>query len=52
MDAPDRPEIAIDYGRWLAELQFRGERYHDGAVYESYGIIFVPDPYEARQGRE
>jgi hypothetical protein len=52
MDAPDRPEIAIDYGRWLAELQFRGERYQDGAVYESYGIIFVPDPYEARQGRE
>ncbi len=49
MDAPDRPEIADDYGRWLAQLQFHGEGYRDGAVYDSYGIIFVPDPYEARQ---
>ncbi len=48
MDAPDRPEIANDYGRWLAQLQFRGEGYRDGAVYDSYGIVFVPDPYEAR----
>jgi hypothetical protein len=52
MDAPNRPEIAEDYGRWLAQLQFHGERYRDGAVYDSYGIIFVPDPYEARQGGE
>ncbi len=52
MDAPDRPEIANDYGRWLAQLQFHGEGYRDGAVYDSYGIIFVPDPYEARQGGE
>lgn len=52
MDAPDRPEIANDYGRWLAQLQFHGEGYRDGAVYDSYGIIFVPRPYEARQGGE
>lgn len=52
MDAPVRPEIADDYGRWLAQLQFRGEGYHDGAVYDSYGIVFVPDPYEARSSRE
>ena len=49
MDAPVRPEIADDYGRWLAQLQFHGEGYRDGAIYESYGILFVPDPYEARQ---
>jgi hypothetical protein len=47
MDAPDRPEIADDYGRWLAQLQFRGEGYRDGVVYDSYGIVFVPDPYAA-----
>jgi Protein of unknown function (DUF3800) len=49
MDAPGRPEIVNDYSRWLAQLQFRGEGYRDGAVYDSYGIVFVPDPYEARQ---
>jgi hypothetical protein len=48
MDAPVRPEIADHYGRWLSQLQFRGEAYHDGVVYDSYGIVFVPDPYEAR----
>jgi len=48
MDAPVRPEIADNYGRWLAQLQFRGEGYRDGAVFDSYGIVFVPDPYEAR----
>ncbi len=48
MDAPVRQEIANDYGPWLAQLQFRGEGYRDGAVYDSYGIVFVPDPYEAR----
>jgi hypothetical protein len=52
MDAPVRKEIAEDYSRWLAELQFRGEGSRDGAVYDSYGIVFVPDPYEARRGGE
>jgi hypothetical protein len=50
MDASVRPEIANNYGRWLAQLQFRGEGHRDGAVYDSYGIVFVPDPYEARSG--
>ena len=48
MDAPSRQEIADDFGRWLTQLQFRGESYRDGSLYESYGIVFVPDPYEAR----
>jgi hypothetical protein len=52
MDAPVRSEIAGNYGRWLAQLQFRGEGYRDGTVYDSYGIVFVPDPYEARGGGE
>lgn len=52
MVTPVRPEIAHNYGRWLAELQFRGEGYRDGAVYDSYGIVFVPDPYEARGSDE
>ncbi|HYG64888.1 MAG TPA: DUF3800 domain-containing protein [Thermoanaerobaculia bacterium] len=52
MDAPVRREIADHYGRWLAQLQFHGEGYRDGAVYDSYGIVFVPDPYAAKQGGE
>lgn len=52
MHASVRPEIADNYGRWLAQLQFRGEGYRDGAVYDSFGIVFVPDPYEPRRNRE
>ncbi len=52
MDAPTRKEIADDYGQWLTQLQFRGKGARDGVVFESYGIVFVPDPYEARRGGE
>ncbi|MBI4880543.1 MAG: DUF3800 domain-containing protein [Planctomycetes bacterium] len=52
MDAPVRPEIAVKYRPWLAQLQFRGEGYRDGAVYDSYGIAFVPDLYETRGAGE
>ncbi len=51
MDAEVRPEIAENYGRWIAQLQFRGEGYRDGVVYDSYGITFVGDPYETRDGQ-
>jgi len=52
MDAPARPEIADKYGQWLTQLQFHGKGYRDGAVYDSYGIVFVPEPYDARGGGE
>jgi hypothetical protein len=52
MNAEVRREIADDFGRWLAQLQFRGQGYRDGSVYELYGIVFVPDPYTARRGEE
>lgn len=52
MNAPVRPEIADNYGQWLAQLQFRGEGNRDGIVFETYGIVFVPDPYEARNNEE
>lgn len=48
MDAPTRTNIADEFGPWLNQLQFRGETYHDGAVYAEYGIVYVPDPYTAR----
>ncbi len=45
-----REEIAENYGRWLAQLQFRGQGYRDGVVHDAYGIVYVPDPYTAREG--
>lgn len=48
MGAPTRPEIADNYGRWLASLQYRGESYRHGSVHEVFGIFFVPDPYAPR----
>lgn len=52
MDAPVRQEIADDYGRWLAQLQFRGEGYRGGTVYDSYGIVFVQNPYKSKEEGE
>jgi hypothetical protein len=40
------------YSRWPAQLQFRGEGCRNGATHDCYGIVFVPDPYEARRGQE
>ncbi|MBL7223472.1 MAG: DUF3800 domain-containing protein [Candidatus Brocadiae bacterium] len=48
MNAPVRAEIADEFGPSLLRLQFKGEGYRDGAVFASYGIVFVPDPYTAR----
>lgn len=47
MDSTTRIEIATEFGPWLARLQFRGQGYRDGNVFESYGIVFVPNPYAA-----
>lgn len=51
MNAATRPEIAEGYGKWLARLQFHGEGHREGVVYDSYGIVFVPDPYQARTAK-
>jgi hypothetical protein len=45
MTAVNRHEIADEFGPWLRQLQFRGEGYRDGAVFESFGICYVPNPY-------
>lgn len=48
MNAAVRRDIAVTFGRWLAQLQFHGQGYRDGSAHELYGIVFVPDPYTAR----
>jgi hypothetical protein len=45
MNAAVRPEIADEFGPWLNNLQFRGQGYKDGNVFEVYGICYVPNPY-------
>ena len=52
MDDAVRQEIADDYGRWLDLLQFHGHAQRDGEVYESFGIVYVPDPYTGRTDGE
>ena len=45
MDATARQEIAKEFGPWLSQLQYRGQAYREGKVFETYGIVYVPDPY-------
>ena len=52
MNASVRPEIAARYGRRLHQLQFRGQVDRNGTVFDSFGIVFVPDPYTARGAAE
>ncbi len=48
MDAEQRDEIADTFGVWLNRLQYRGQAYRDGQVFNSFGVVFIPDPYTAR----
>jgi hypothetical protein len=50
MIAPGREEIASLFGPWMSRLQFHGQGYRDGQVFESFGICFVRDPYAGQLG--
>jgi hypothetical protein len=45
---PSRKEIADKFGGRLHALQFRGDAYREGNVYENFGIVYVPDPFTGR----
>jgi hypothetical protein len=45
MDGAKRAEIADEFVPWLHQLQFHGEGYKDGVVFETWGIVYVPNPY-------
>ena len=49
MNAERREEIAELFGPTLAALQLRGQGHRDGRVFETYGIVYVPDPYGPRE---
>ena len=50
MNAERRDEIATMFGPVLADLQCRGQGYRDGRVFDTYGVVYVPDPYKPRTG--
>lgn len=53
MDEPARQEIAQEFGPWLNRLQFQIETSDQhGKPLQSYSIVFVPDPYQARTESE
>lgn len=51
VNAGIRIKIAAESGTELSELQFHGKWYCDGPTFDTYGIVFVPDPYWARTRR-
>ncbi len=50
LDLPAREEISHEFGPWLNQLQYRGQGYRDGRVFDSYGITYVSNPYGDGRG--
>lgn len=48
MNAAVRQEIADEFDPWLYELQFKGRGRRGEEVFQTYGIVYVPDPYNSR----
>jgi hypothetical protein len=44
-----RPEIAERFGSRIGQLQYHGHGRRDGASFETYGIVFLPDSSAIRQ---
>jgi len=49
MTAPVRPEIAERFGARIGQLQYHGQGRREGASFETFGIVFVPDVYAVRK---
>jgi hypothetical protein len=45
MNAVKRDEIADEFGPWLQQLQFTGQGEKDGEVFQTWGIVYVQNPY-------
>jgi hypothetical protein len=43
-----RGEIATEFGPKVSRLQWEGDGYRDGKVFNTKGIVLVPDPFEQR----
>lgn len=49
MNEPVRTEIAESFGPWVARLQYAGRGSRDGTSFDTWGIVYVADPYEPRR---
>ena len=47
LSAPAREEVAEQFAVKIDELQYRGQGYRDGRVFNQWGICYVPNPYGA-----
>lgn len=50
--SPVRLEIERDFRPQLDHLQWQGDGYRGSRSFHSYGIVFVPDPYDSRGATE
>lgn len=50
MDADTRDEIAREFGPRLNRLQFVGHGERDRKIFQSWGIVFVQNPYASGRG--
>lgn len=48
MNAPVRTEIAREFEAAVRRVQYEGDGHREGNVFRTYGIVYVPDPYESR----
>jgi len=48
LDAPANQTLAVEFGSWLHRMQFSSEIEKEGQKFNSFGIVYVPDPYSAR----
>jgi len=44
MNEPIRDEIRVEFFDWIHDLQFHGDGYREGSVFEVWGICYVPNP--------
>ncbi len=47
MDAPMRQEVGDEFGPWLHRLQYQGVGRRELQHFQTWGIVFVPNPYAA-----
>lgn len=43
-----RTEIQSEFERPLQRIEFHGNGERDGAVFDTHGVVYVPDPYSVR----
>lgn len=52
MNADVRPEIQNEFANLLGGLQYKGKIQVEGSYRNTYGIVYVPDPYTRRTNNE